>query len=183
MTATKRLSLADRLDALGACEDAIDWVADEGHRSLAAAWAACPRGDWMLWLAARLAGKPGSVAGRRAIRAGAACVRSTLSRFRIREERDAVAAALAETERWLDGGPAPTEDALDWCGASAIGAIRFARGFARETSMMSACAIDLLLVAIDDADAFERAEARLNRIHADAVRAVIPRSPAWGAAR
>ena len=182
MTTRTRIALADRLDALGACEDAIDWVADEGHRSLAAAWAACPRGDWMLWLAARLAGKPDSVAGRRAIRAGAACVRATLSRFRIREERDAVAAALAETERWLAGGPAPTEDALDWCGASAIDGFSAVRlvGFARETSMMSACAIDLLLVTNV---AFERAEARLHRLHAGAVRTVIPRAPAWGAAR
>lgn len=42
--------LVDQLRDLGACSDAIAWV---GDRDLAAAWAECQRGDWMLWLAAR----------------------------------------------------------------------------------------------------------------------------------
>ena len=38
------------LEELNACEEAMEWV---GDRTLAQAWAECPRGDWLLWYAAR----------------------------------------------------------------------------------------------------------------------------------
>lgn len=38
----------DDLAALGACQEAIDFGA--GFDSLEAAWQACDRSDWMLWL-------------------------------------------------------------------------------------------------------------------------------------
>ena len=37
----------DLLNDLDACQPAKDWVAD---RTVAEAWAECPRGDWMLWI-------------------------------------------------------------------------------------------------------------------------------------
>ncbi len=40
------------LQALDPCEDALEWA--ETQPSLDAAWATCPRGDWMLWYAARI---------------------------------------------------------------------------------------------------------------------------------
>ena len=43
----------DRITSLGACSPAIEWLYKEAHPNLAAAWAACDRADWMLWLAAR----------------------------------------------------------------------------------------------------------------------------------
>ena len=45
-----------------ACAEAREWA--KGYPDLAAAWAVCPRADWMLWLAARGIGKPGSAAHR-----------------------------------------------------------------------------------------------------------------------
>ena len=36
-----------------ACADAIAWAEQSGHATLADAWGACPRGDWMLWLVGR----------------------------------------------------------------------------------------------------------------------------------
>jgi len=36
---------------LDACQEAIEWV---GDKDLKEAWETCPRGDWMLWLAAML---------------------------------------------------------------------------------------------------------------------------------
>jgi hypothetical protein len=42
----------DRLDELGACDDAIGWGYD--YDTIDAAWAACRRADWMLWLHARV---------------------------------------------------------------------------------------------------------------------------------
>lgn len=43
----KRVSFAERLEAMGACPESIAWV---GRRSLAQAWRECPRYAWMLWL-------------------------------------------------------------------------------------------------------------------------------------
>lgn len=45
-----------QLQNLNACENAIEWV---GCATLEGAWAECPRGDWMIWLAMRMAGQPG----------------------------------------------------------------------------------------------------------------------------
>ena len=41
-----------RLEAIGACRDAITWVR-ESDLTLEDAWLACPRGDWLLWYAAK----------------------------------------------------------------------------------------------------------------------------------
>jgi hypothetical protein len=39
------------LNDLKACQEAVEWV---GDRTLEEAWRDCERGDWMLWLYARL---------------------------------------------------------------------------------------------------------------------------------
>lgn len=41
----------DDLVRLQACDDAVEWA--RGYDTMDAAWAACERGDWMLWLACR----------------------------------------------------------------------------------------------------------------------------------
>ena len=38
----------DKLVELHACREAVEWA--KGYPSLRAAWKACKRGDWMLWL-------------------------------------------------------------------------------------------------------------------------------------
>ena len=43
--------LAELLSQLGACSEAREWAV---NRTLKQAWAECERGDWMLWLAARV---------------------------------------------------------------------------------------------------------------------------------
>lgn len=50
------MSTLDKLRALGACEEALKWAASrpKKRQTLSALWADCPRGDWMLWLAARV---------------------------------------------------------------------------------------------------------------------------------
>ena len=42
------------LKKLGACSDAVAFA--DKYGSLQAAWDACPRGDWQLWLLGRIAG-------------------------------------------------------------------------------------------------------------------------------
>jgi hypothetical protein len=46
--ATPAPDLQTYLRSLRACDDAITWAAD--YDDLPSAWAACERGDWMLWL-------------------------------------------------------------------------------------------------------------------------------------
>ena len=50
------MSTLDKLRALGACEEALKWAASrpKKRQTLSALWADCSRGDWMLWLAARV---------------------------------------------------------------------------------------------------------------------------------
>lgn len=50
------MSTLDKIRALGACEEALKWAASrpKKRQTLSALWADCPRGDWMLWLAARV---------------------------------------------------------------------------------------------------------------------------------
>ena len=43
---------SERLARLGACEEALDWC--KSQPSPEAAWDACPRGDWLIWIAARV---------------------------------------------------------------------------------------------------------------------------------
>ena len=40
----------ERIADMGACAPAMAWLRSEQYPTLQAAWDACPRGDWMLWL-------------------------------------------------------------------------------------------------------------------------------------
>ena len=52
-----------KLESLGACPAAIDWLATQP--SIAVAWCECQRGDWMAWLLGRLSGEPESAKRKR----------------------------------------------------------------------------------------------------------------------
>ena len=66
---------SEQLERLGACCDAVDWA--RGYDTPEAAWAACGRGDWMLWVAAR-AVQPGSPEHNAVVAATCACARRSL---------------------------------------------------------------------------------------------------------
>jgi hypothetical protein len=51
------------LRKLGCCEEALEWAEQQPSRK--AAWTACERGDWMLWLLSRLSGPPNSKSQKR----------------------------------------------------------------------------------------------------------------------
>ena len=40
----------ERIADMGACAPALAWLRSEQHPTLQAAWDACPRSNWMLWL-------------------------------------------------------------------------------------------------------------------------------------
>ena len=44
----------ERIADMGACAPAMAWLRSEQHPTLQAAWDACPRSNWMLWLLAAL---------------------------------------------------------------------------------------------------------------------------------
>ena len=84
------------LHALGACDDARQAI---GERDAATAWAACERGDWMLWLTARL-----GVDRRMMVRTAAACAETALRYVPGGEDRPRL--AIEAARRWADE---PTE--------------------------------------------------------------------------
>ncbi len=44
------MTYMDRLTEMRACRDALDWLLAGGYPTLQAAWDACQRSDWMIWL-------------------------------------------------------------------------------------------------------------------------------------
>jgi hypothetical protein len=63
------------LQALGACAEARGWARG---KTLSAAWTECPRAEWMLWLAGRMADEPGWPTRQQVVLAAAACAETAL---------------------------------------------------------------------------------------------------------
>jgi hypothetical protein len=94
---TDTATWTERLADLHACREARTWAND--YASLAEAWAACERGDWMLWLSGRVSGAPESEARKLLVLCACACARTAL-----RHTTDARVVACIETaERWARG--------------------------------------------------------------------------------
>ena len=61
----------DKLVKLHACDEAVKWA--RAYPSLKAAWLQCQHGDWMLWLAGKLAGPVGDPRRKKLVRAAVEC--------------------------------------------------------------------------------------------------------------
>ncbi|MBC7173406.1 MAG: hypothetical protein H5U40_13285, partial [Polyangiaceae bacterium] len=114
---------------LGADPEAVAWARAHG-RDWERAWAECPRGDWLLMVAARMKSDPAAI-----VRAASACARLALPYLPNDEERDAAELSLTQAEDWASRrGSTATLDALaveldakarvapDQAAASALGA-------------------------------------------------------------
>ena len=88
-----------RLEAIGACRDAITWVR-ESDLTLEDAWLACPRGDWLLWYAAKAG------ADRREI-VRCACEIARIALPLVPAGEDRPRRAIEAAERWAED---PTEE-------------------------------------------------------------------------
>lgn len=87
----------DEIAHLSPCCEAMGWA--RGYPSLAEAWAVCPRGDWMLWLAGKFAGEPWSKGRKRLVLAACECARLSLP-----YTQDVRVLRCIETaERWARG--------------------------------------------------------------------------------
>ena len=100
------MTFIDKLNDIKACSDAVEWCKD--YKTLSQAWAACERGDWMLWLAGKLSGKPGSDKRKPLVLATCECVRLSLKYIPKNKLRPLKAIETAES--WANGDPNITPD-------------------------------------------------------------------------
>ena len=92
------MTLKRQLAALGACKDATRWATK--YSTLAEAWDACERGDWMLWLVSKTLGREQDSDGRKRL-VFAACQCARLGLPYTSDAR--VLATIETTERWTTG--------------------------------------------------------------------------------
>jgi hypothetical protein len=99
----------DKLVSLNACDKAIAWC--RAKRTAASAWRDCKRGDWLLWIAAKLAGPRGSESHRAVVLAACGCARLAIHNWHKMYPDDKRAIACIETtERWARGEAGVTLD-------------------------------------------------------------------------
>ncbi len=188
----KPLDLMAALVAADACSEAREWLAAERLREPTATdeahWLACPRGDWLLWLAVKA-----GVDRRLIVLAACQCARLVLDRIPPGEDRPRLAIETAEA--WARG-EATIEQVREAGGASAYAAAYASAAYAAAAAVYAAAhaaahaaAYAAVYAAADaaaayaaadaaDADAYAAASASARSAMlascADAVRAVIP---------
>ena len=127
---------------LSACKEAIEW--GEQYGTIDEAWTNCERGDWMLWLVGKLAGKPASKSRKRLVLTACECARLALPYVRQGEKRPLK--AIEAAEQWARGehnitlsdvGAYAAADAASACAAGAADA-----ACACAACAASACAAD-----------------------------------------
>jgi len=96
-----------RLEATGACHEAVEWARKQPSRQ--AAWDKCDRGDWLLWILGYTC-KPNSAQHKRLVLAACKCARLSLRHVPKGENRPL--AAIRTAERW-SAGMATIEEVRD----------------------------------------------------------------------
>ena len=128
------------ISRLGACKDAMEWA--ESYDSLPEAWAACERGDWMLWLLGRLSGEPGSEGRRKLVLTTCQCARLALPYVVEGEERPRK--TIEVTEAWAknEGGITleDIQNAAEGAAYAAKGAASHAAAYVAYYSVLKECA-------------------------------------------
>ena len=137
------MNLPDYLRSLGACTEAREWAT--GYSTLAEAWTACERADWLLWYA----GRHGDVDRRLLVRAACACARTVLPYVPVGEDRPRLAIEMAE--RWCDG--LATLQEVSAAAADAADAAAYAAADAADAAADAAYAADAADAAADAAAA------------------------------
>lgn len=88
------MTVAERLRSLGAHHDLVSWAGE--HADWRGLWEACPRGDWLLAIAARLGAERPVL-----VRAACACARLALDQ--LPDDLEAPRRALEAAEGWARG--------------------------------------------------------------------------------
>ena len=108
----------DKYAELNPCSDAMAWLKTQPNAKTA--WATCQRGDWMLWLAGRLAGPPGSDSRRPLVLSACDCAELVQAHWPAKDNRPAEALRVARSWARNEGAT------LDDVGAGAVAAARAA---------------------------------------------------------
>jgi len=134
------LTLADlvlTLERLRACSDAVDWARTQ--TGLYSAWRSCPRGDWLLWIAARL-----GVDRRVVVFAACQCAREALQFVPAGEDRTRIAIETAEAwtrgEATIDEVRTASAAARAYASSASAASASYAASYAAYASYASASA-------------------------------------------
>ena len=108
------MSNRDELENIHACPEAIVWA--EKHPDMQAAWIACERGDWMLWLAGKYSGPAESPGRRKLVLAATECARLAWPYVR-EKDHNIIERCYSVAEAWGNNDPtvslAAVKDAAD----------------------------------------------------------------------
>jgi hypothetical protein len=153
---------AQQLRALGACSEARTWA--KPYETLEAAWNACERGDWLLWLAGKL-----GLDRKRLVFAACQCARTALPRAK----DDSVLKCIETTEAWTRGEVTLEQVRTARRGLS-FSAAAYAAAYAADAYAAYAAAYSAAYAAAADAAAADAAALRAARLkHAKIVRGLI----------
>jgi hypothetical protein len=92
------MTYAEYLKSIGACEEAIE---ESQNKTAQQVWDTCDRGDWMLWLAAKLSGESGSEEKKQLVLTSCKCARLSLKYIPKKENRPLQ--VIETTEKWAKG--------------------------------------------------------------------------------
>lgn len=95
-----------KLIDMEACAEAVEWC--KKFETFDGAWQACERGDWMLWLCAKLSGEPWGDGRKRLVLAACECARLSLKYVPEGELRPLRCIELFES--WANGADVPRDD-------------------------------------------------------------------------
>ena len=137
---TKNLLL--KLKELNACREAIQYVS--GCKTADEAWENCERGDWMLWLAGSLSGKPWSKKRKILVLASCECARLAWDKMPTKSKD-----CILLFENWAEGEDISKAELIK------VSTAARAAAFAAHTARASAVATCVATCA--SADAFDAA--------------------------
>ena len=92
----EQLLVLDLLKKHNACPEATEWVRASDKPTAREIWESCERGDWALWIAARL-----EIDRKLIVTAACLCARQSLVHVRPGEDRPRI--AIETAERWARG--------------------------------------------------------------------------------
>lgn len=109
------MKFQDRLKEMDACPDAVKWV---NGRGLQRAFKECKRADWMLWVFAKMIGKPGWPTHQEIVLVACWCARQAQTHWTDKKDKRPIK-AIEAAEKWEKN---PTEENKDAARAAAYAA-------------------------------------------------------------
>jgi hypothetical protein len=173
----------ERLTSLGACHEAVEWVAK--YKTPLAAWKACKRGDFLLWYCGKVSGPPDSPSRRKLVLVAALCAETALPLIKDDEETRAICEATIQTcyahahgEATLEDVRSAYADAITAATAAAYVAIADAITAVAAAAYVAAATASTASAANNAAAAYAAAaRAKSLATCADIVRANYPKPP------